>query len=55
MKLTTKYQLIRDGELYDTLYDRAIDAIQAGEALLMSGWISTYKLQPKKALWRHRL
>ena len=50
-KATVKYQLIRDGELYSTVYDRKMDAWQAGQGLVASGWIKGYQIIPNKAIW----
>ena len=50
-KATVKYQLIRDGELYGTVYDRKMDAWQAGQGLIAAGWIKEFKIIPNKAIW----
>jgi len=50
-KATVKYQLERDGELYPTLYDRFHEAMKFGEMLVQCGWIKSYEIRPKKAVW----
>ena len=48
---TTKWQLVRDGELYTTLYDRMYEAKEAGEMLVKCGWIKEFDIVPNKARW----
>ena len=50
-KTTVKFQLVRDGELYSTLYDRFYDARLAGEQLVDCGWIKIFSIIPIKAIW----
>ncbi len=51
MRAIIKWQLIRDGELYSTVYDTLYDAIAAGEMLRNCGWITEYRSVPIKAVW----
>ena len=50
-KATVKFQLIRDSETYNTVYDRFMDARQVGESLVESGWIKEYSVKPVTAIW----
>ncbi len=50
-KATMKYQLVRDSELYTTLYDRVLDAIKTGIELKECGWIKEFSVVPIKAIW----
>jgi hypothetical protein len=51
LKRTTKFQLVRDGELVNTVYDLAREARDIGEQLIVCGWIKTYQVIPIKAVW----
>lgn len=51
MKVTTKYQLIRDGELYNTVYDKKYEAEAIGRELVDCKLISHFEVKPIKAAW----
>jgi hypothetical protein len=50
-RATIKWQLIRDGELYNTVYDSLYDAIKIGYELKQTGFIRDYHAVAVKAIW----
>lgn len=50
-KATVKFQLERDGEHYNQVFDRAYEARDYAEKLVSCGFIQTYKVIPVKAVW----
>jgi len=50
-KETVQFQLVRDGELYQTVYDRHYEAYTIGQMLIDCGWIKVFYVQPIKAIW----
>jgi len=50
-KSTVKYQLIRDGELYNTVYNHSFEAAEAGQLLIECGWIKSYDIKPIQVIW----
>jgi hypothetical protein len=50
-KKTTKYQLVRNGELYNTVYDTLSEAEQVGRNLMECGFIQDFYVKPCKAIW----
>ena len=50
-KATTKYQLIRDGDRYDTVYDHKYEAENIGGELVSCGFIHAFIVVPVKAVW----
>lgn len=51
MKATVKFQLERDGELYNQVFDLAREAKEYAESLVSCGYIKDYKVIPVKAVW----
>jgi hypothetical protein len=49
--MKTKYQLKRDGILYEKVYNRKWEAKLAGDILLDAGWIKEYEIVPIIANW----
>jgi hypothetical protein len=50
-KVSVKFQLIRDGELYNTVYDKKYEAENVGDMLIKCGWIKEYQVVPNNAIW----
>jgi len=50
-KATVKFQLVRDGELYNMLYDKHYEATEAGQMLVYCGWIKAFSVVPVKTIW----
>ena len=50
-KQSIKYQLIRDKEIYPTVYDTITEAMTIGELLQKCGWIAECRVIPIKAIW----
>ena len=50
-KATVKYQLIRDGDHYNAVYDLWREAETAGRELIACGWITKFIIVPVRAIW----
>ena len=51
LKLSTKYQLVRDGELSNAVYNTHREACQNGDYLIDAGFIHAYEVKPVNATW----
>ncbi len=50
-KSTVKYQLLRDGEYCNTVWDTFSEARIAGMDLISCGWISKFIIVPTRAIY----
>ena len=51
LKQSTKFQLVRDGELYKKVYNHLYEAREEGQQLVGCGFISKFRAIPAKAVW----
>ena len=50
-KTSLKYQIIRDGEYSNTVYNSFDEARIEGMYLINCGWISKFAIVPVRAIW----
>jgi len=50
-KASLKYQITRDGEVFNRVYNTFSEAADAGRELLNIGWIKSFEVRPVRAVW----
>jgi len=51
LKTALKYQITRDGELSNIVYNTFSEAADAGRELIQIGWIKSFAVRPVRAVW----